>query len=314
MTKIKATVITVLTAIVLLVAWISIADSLVDPAKGKKREASGGVVTSGVSATPTERVSDSPTPTNPPTSTQEPIDEATTVPTEPTLPTDTPIPTVTKPPTSTPKPTVTNTPKPTATNTPKPTVTNTPKPTATNTPKPTATNTPKPTATKAPTKAPTKVATKAPTKAPTKTPTSTPTPAVTVPASAKQEDLLTALIYTESGANSEEMIGVGRVVWNRMKKTGDTMHAVIHAKNQFSVVKSGALVTAYNMWMAKDYDKTWKKTKMEMANAAAKEVLANGSGSFDYYYFRLYTEAYKNYYEKSVVIGNTLFHNGVKKK
>ncbi len=200
-------------------------------------------------------------------------------------------------PTLTPTGTPTPTPKPTSTPTPKPTSTPTPKPTSTPTPKPTGTPTPKPTST------------------PTLEPTSTPTPSTTVPKvpeDASDEDLLTALIYTESGDDFEEMKGVACVVINRMKQTNDSMYDVLYAPGQFTVAAKGTLANAYARWVGKAYSDS-TEWRWERANEAAKYVLANGSGDFDYLFFRLYKDDYADYYEKYVVIGSTLFHNGIRK-
>ncbi len=133
-----------------------------------------------------------------------------------------------------------------------------------------------------------------------------------MPVNASDEDLLTALIYTESGDDYDEMVGVACVVINRMNKTGDSMYDVLYAKGQFTVAANGSLARAYEKWVNKSYSSSvsWR---WERANKAAKHVLANGSGDFDYLFFRMYSAYYENYYEKSVVIGTTIFHNGKRK-
>lgn len=133
--------------------------------------------------------------------------------------------------------------------------------------------------------------------------------------------MLTALIYTEcsssyeSDEGFEEMVCIGQVVLNRMKNGywGTSMYSVIHASGQFSPVSSGAYLNAYNMWMTKEYSKAWMKTKMERANEAAAEVLANPRSDFYYLYFRATSAYYEELYADYVVICDTIFHTGVKK-
>lgn len=139
--------------------------------------------------------------------------------------------------------------------------------------------------------------------------------------------MLTVLIFTESGwptipgsqkidmdVQYKEMIGVGRVVVNRMRASRwpSSMYDVIHQKGQFAVVRNGALLRRYNQWMDGSYKNDYAPWRFEMSNKAAKEILAGGSWDFDFEFFRA-AEGYENYYQKSVVIGHTLFHNGVKK-
>ncbi len=318
-----ATVFSIITLCLGILAWVSIAVSISGCSKKEEQPVAGKVTVTeaptehpAVALSPTDEVTPTESPTVPPT--EMPAESPSVSPTEqPTTgltptegPTVTPI---------TPSPTgtvsVTNTPKPTSTPTKAPT--STPKPTSTPTKAPTST--PKPTST--PTKAPT--STPKPTSTPTNTPTQAPTatPKPTVPQNAKEVDLLTALIYTECSSSyltadgMEEMIAIGQVVLNRMEKGswGSTMYAVIHAKGQFSPVSSGGYYKAYNMWMTKEYSKTWMKTKMERANAAAVEVLANPRTDFKYLYFRATSAYYEDLYVDYVVMCGTIFHTGVKK-
>lgn len=145
-------------------------------------------------ATPTEKVSVTPSgaepsptemamlPSGEPTLTMSVTEPATPTPTEEPVSTGTPTPTLapTDIPTGTPTQTPTNTPTamPTKAPTPEPTKVPTKAPTFTPEPKkPTPTSTPVPT--KAPTSTPTPEPTKAPTATPTPLPTSTPTPTLT---------------------------------------------------------------------------------------------------------------------------------------
>ncbi len=132
--------------------------------------------------------------------------------------------------------------------------------------------------------------------------------------------MLTVLIYTEAGwpekrdVQYQEMVAIGRVVINRMRSSRwpSSMYDVIHQKGQFSVVRSGRLLSHYNKWMDKSYQTSDAAWRYEMCSKAAKEVLSGGSWDFDYEFFRD-SRGYENYYQRSVIIGQTVFHNGVKK-
>lgn len=66
---------------------------------------------------------------------------------------------------------------------------------------------------------------------------------------AEDLDLLSRLIHAESGNQPlRGKISVGNVIFNRMEDTRfpDTLHGVIYAKNQFSVVRNGTIKRAAN--------------------------------------------------------------------
>ena len=178
--------------------------------------------------------------------------------------------------------------------TPIPTPTNTPTPTPTNTPTPT----PKPTNTPAPTSTPKPTA--------TPKPTSKPSSGSSVPASAasgnySNEMLLSCIVYTEAGPNTDEMRAVASVVVNRMNNQGKSMWAVVSAPYQFGVYSSGSLQRALN-----NYNTLLNNSRMQMAHSAAVYVLTNGvTGS--YTGFNYYSESFAAAHPNGAHIGGSWF-------
>ena len=161
--------------------------------------------------------------------------------------------------------------------------------------------------------------------------------------SASEEDLLTALIFTEAGDTYIEQLCTGQVVKNRMY-AGSSMYDAIYAPSQFSVTYPRnapcAFSKAYDNWVNKSYEKGgWYEARMLSANKAAKQILAadltwgeiydsgkayqytrgadaHDRGSrFNYMYFRLYStdaagQQFANSVKEYFLIGNTIFNAG----
>ena len=161
--------------------------------------------------------------------------------------------------------------------------------------------------------------------------------------SASEEDLLTALIFTEAGDTYIEQLCTGQVVKNRMY-AGSSMYDAIYAPSQFSVTYPRnapcAFSKAYDNWVNKSYEKGgWYEARMLNANKAAKQILAadltwgeiydsgkayqytrgadaHDRGSrFNYMYFRLYStdaagQQFANAVKEYFLIGNTIFNAG----
>ena len=161
--------------------------------------------------------------------------------------------------------------------------------------------------------------------------------------SASEEDLLTALIFTEAGDTYIEQLCTGQVVKNRMY-AGSSMYDAIYAPSQFSVTYPRnapcAFSKAYDNWVNKSYEKGgWYEARMQSANKAAKQILAadltwgeiydsgkayqytrgadaHDLGSrFNYMYFRLYStdaagQQFANSVKEYFLIGNTIFNAG----
>jgi uncharacterized protein YgiM (DUF1202 family) len=161
--------------------------------------------------------------------------------------------------------------------------------------------------------------------------------------SASEEDLLTALIFTEAGDTYIEQLCTGQVVKNRMY-AGSSMYDAIYAPSQFSVTYPRnapcAFSKAYDNWVNKSYDKGgWYEARMLSANKAARQILAadltwgeiydsgkayrytRGADAhdrvsrFNYMYFRLYStdaagQQFANAVKEYFLIGNTIFNAG----
>ena len=162
--------------------------------------------------------------------------------------------------------------------------------------------------------------------------------------SATEEDMLTALIFSEAGETYIAQLCTGQVVKNRMYSGGGSMYDVIYAANQFSVTyprnAECSFTTAYNNWVNKSYQKGgWYETKMLSSNRAAKQILAGDltwgevydsgqvseyakgadahdrSSRFSYMYFRVHSnsesgQAFANAVKEYFIIGNTIFNAG----
>ena len=166
-----------------------------------------------------------------------------------------------------------------------------------------------------------------------------------VPRTATEEDLLTALIYSESDDVYIDQLCTGQVVKNRMYNSGSSMYDVIYAASQFSVTypRTGtcAFTKAYNMWVEKSYTSgSWQEKRLLSANKAAKQILSKDltwgevydsgqahdyakgadahdrSSRFNYMYFRMYdpnsassrkfAEDVKEYF----LMGDSIFNAG----
>lgn len=100
-----------------------------------------------------------------------------------------------------------------------------------------------------------------------------------VPREASEEDLLTALVYSESDDVYIDQLCTAQVVRNRMYNGGGSMYDVIYAASQFSVTypRTGtcAFTKAYDMWVNKSYTAgSWQEKRLLSANKAAKQILA----------------------------------------
>ena len=100
-----------------------------------------------------------------------------------------------------------------------------------------------------------------------------------VPKTATEEDLLTALVFSESDDVFIDQLCTAQVVKNRMYSGGGSMYDVIYAASQFSVTypRFGecAFSKAYYMWVNKTYTAgSWQEKRLVSANKAAKQILA----------------------------------------
>ena len=161
---------------------------------------------------------------------------------------------------------------------------------------------------------------------------------------ATEEDLLTALIFTEAGDTYIEQLCTGQVVKNRMYNGGGSMYDVIYAASQFAVTYPRnapcSFSKAYDNWVNKSYDKGgWYEARMLSANQAARQILAadltwgeiydsgkayqytrgadghDRSSRFNYMYFRLYStdaagQQFANAVKEYFLIGSTIFNAG----
>ncbi|MBO7632239.1 MAG: SH3 domain-containing protein, partial [Lachnospiraceae bacterium] len=166
-----------------------------------------------------------------------------------------------------------------------------------------------------------------------------------VPRTATEEDLLTALIFSESEDVFIDQLCTGQVVRNRMYSSGSSMYDVIYASNQFSVTyprnAACAFSKAYNNWVNKTYDKGgWYERRILSANKAAKQILAKDltwgevydsgkahdysggadkhdrSSRFSYMYFRMYdansekSRTFAASQKEYFLMGDSIFSSG----
>lgn len=121
----------------------------------------------------------------------------------------------------------------------------------------------------------------------------------------KQVKLLAALIYTEAGNQPYKgKVGVANVVLNRVgskKVTSAKIHKVIHAPNQFYVVRNGSFKRAMNRY--DKFNSANEKESIKAAKAALNGKNYVGKRKF----FTGYSKKLKNNHPSGIKIGDHYF-------